>query len=86
MNYLPWILAFFILAYYIWNRTEVRDRFWRWITEKSPYFKVATDISLTSKGAQKYLNQALLEKYLALKAEYERLMERYSQLEGAIKA
>jgi len=86
MDPIPWILAFGLLAYYLTHRAEVREKFWRWITEKSPYFLVATDVSLTSKGMRKYINQALAKKVLDLEAKIAQLEEQLHEYQSKLQA
>jgi len=83
---IPWVLAFGLLAYYLTHKDEVREKFWKWITEKSPYFLVATDVSLTSKGMKKYINQALAKKVLELEAKVAQLEEKVHEYESKIQA
>ena len=86
MDIIPYALAFGLLAYYYTHRDQIHEKFWRWITKKSPYFLVATKVSLTHKGAQKYLNKALVRKVLDLEAKLAQTEERLHKYEEAIRA
>ena len=73
---------------YFWTEygKEFRKRFWMWITEKSPYYKVATNISLTSKALKKYTNEALIRKLMELEAQNRALESKLKEIESKITA
>ena len=86
MEYLLAAAALALGYYYVTHEKEIRDRFWRWIESKSPYFKVATDVYLTEKGMKKYLPAALMSKYLQVKGQLENLTAKLQEIEQKIYA
>ena len=86
MDLLPVAIAIGLLAYYWTHRDQINDAFWRWITEKSPYFLVSTDVSLTHRGMRKYINEALAKKVLELESKIAQLEEQLHEYEEKARA
>ena len=85
------IVAWLIIAgavYYFWRNygNEVKKRFWMWITEKSPYFKVSKEFSLTDKALRKYTSEALIRKVMQLEAQVEKLTNELMEYQQKMQA
>jgi len=85
------VVALLLLAgsiAYLWREhgAELKRRFWMWITAKSPYFKVATKMSLTSKALRKYTNEALIRKLMELEAQNRALESKLREIEEKMTA
>lgn len=74
--------------YYFWKEygDDIKKRFWMWITSKSPYFKVATNMSLTSKALRKYTNEALIRKLVELEAQNRALESQLREIQEKLAA
>ena len=82
MGVLAWVVIGFAVIYLLavyWD--EIRDRFWRWVTEKSPYFRVSREFSLTDQALKKYTSEALIRKTMELEAEVNRLQNTLKEIE-----
>lgn len=82
MEALAWLIIFVVILY-IYNNygSAIKKAFWRWITEKSPYFKVSKKFSLTDKALRKYTSEALIRKVMELEAEVEKLRNTLKEIE-----
>jgi len=87
MEAIAWIILLGAIIYF-WREYGklLKKRFWMWITEKSPYYRVATNMSLTSKALAKYTNDALIRKMMELEAQNRALESQLRELQEKIYA
>lgn len=87
MEIIAWLIILFAI-YYIWHNygSEIKKRFWLWITEKSPYFKVTKEYSLTDKALRKYTSEALIKKVMELEAQVNRLVNQLREYQEKMHA
>ena len=83
MDTLIAVLVIFGTFLYFWSQygKEWRRRFWLWLAEINPYYKVAQQVSLTSSALRKYANEALIKKVMELEAQVRRLESQLSDIE-----
>ena len=84
---IAWLIILAAIYYYWVNYgKDIKKKFWMWITEKSPYFKVSKQFSLTDKALRKYTSEALIKKVMELEAQVNSLYNKLYEYESKIRA
>lgn len=82
-----WIVILAVALYfYSKYQDQLRERFWKYMAEVNPYYKVATKMSLTSKALQKYTNPALIKKLMELESQVQALESQLADYQEKMQA
>jgi len=82
------ILILIGVGAYFWSEygKEWKRKFWLWLAERNPYYKVAKDVSLTSPAMKKYVKEAMIKKMMELEAQVRSLESTLSQIQDKMAA
>jgi hypothetical protein len=80
------ILLGILLYFYGQYGEEWRRKFWLYMAEHNPYYKVAKDVSLTSSALRKYANDAMVKKLLELEAKVQKYQAQLSEIQQKMSA